>query len=499
MRGRFFKIVLLSFLVYMLSWVVVYSLGINTLSIQSEDTIPAMITPLTLLKEKTIYLDTYVDMMIKKYPHPDDKDYVLHLTPFYLRKIDNHYVSAFPIIISFLILPLYLLPTALNIPITWELLAILSHVSASLTVSLSGGFLYLLIKKHLCTTYGNTCDSKSDKKYSDRIPILLTIVYLFATVNYAMLSQGIWQHGFLQLFVILGLYFLFNYLKQKTFKDIFLCGLFFGISLLIRPTSLLVLFFVFLILFLNFKFNLKPYLSFLLGIIPSVLFFLWYNAKYYVSITNQGYADQLFKGWLSPFPEGFLGVWLSPSKGILVYSPIFIFSLIGLYLALKNLKREIKELKKNKEKREMEILIKSKEVYYVLFGIIVLVHTLIISFWKHWYGGWSFGYRMSSDIILFLVLLLIPYLESQNYSQAKKFVYINTASMKIFFVALVISTLVQLSGIIFFDGIWHAAYDLGYENTSWLWSIKDSEVLFNIRRVLVKANLLDKACPKCLP
>ena len=60
-----------------------------------------------------------------------------------------------------------------------------------------------------------------------------------------------------------------------------------------------------------------------------------------------------------------------------------------------------------------------------------------------------------------------------------------------------LSVLMQLLGIVFYDGIWHNAYDLGYKNTSWLWSVKDSETAFNMRRVLVKLNVLDKACPKC--
>jgi len=62
---------------------------------------------------------------------------------------------------------------------------------------------------------------------------------------------------------------------------------------------------------------------------------------------------------------------------------------------------------------------------------------------------------------------------------------------------LVVSVMVQISGIVFFDGVWHAAYDKGFKNTAWLWSIKDSEAAFNMRRVLVKAGLLDKACEVC--
>jgi len=62
---------------------------------------------------------------------------------------------------------------------------------------------------------------------------------------------------------------------------------------------------------------------------------------------------------------------------------------------------------------------------------------------------------------------------------------------------LLISIAIQTSGLAFFDSIWHNAYDTGFKNTRWLWSIQDSEAAFNIRRLMVKIKILDKACDKC--
>jgi len=118
----------------------------------------------------------------------------------------------------------------------------------------------------------------------------------------------------------------------------------------------------------------------------------------------------------------------------------------------------------------------------------VLTHTLILGKWKHWYGGWSFGYRMAADIIPFLVLLIAPFIKSEFFNKYKK----------VFIGLLVLSIAVEVYGLIFFDGIWHAAYDRGFTDTGWLWSLKDSELVFNIRRILVKLGRLEKACPSCL-
>lgn len=121
----------------------------------------------------------------------------------------------------------------------------------------------------------------------------------------------------------------------------------------------------------------------------------------------------------------------------------------------------------------------SKPRDFLIFGLIVILHTFILGFWKHWYGGWSFGYRMASDILPFLVFLLIPFVQSSYFSRYQK----------AFYFLFLVSFLWELMGLVFYDGIWHAAYDHGFVNTGWLWSCKESELAFNLRRVLVKLGL----------
>lgn len=479
MFKTFLKITVVAFLIYFFSWFAVYKTGINKLSIQSEDTLPAMFLPVTLIKEGTFYVDTYYEMLIKAYPNPDDKSYTKGLIPFYLRKVTAwepssnvnvaamvpraHYISAFPVITGLLALPVYAIPLALGMSITWPNLTILAHITAALIVAFSGGFLYLLLKKHF---------SLDEKK-----SLLLTAIYLFGTINFALISQSMWQHGTLQLFLILGLYFLFNGLSaEATDKDssLFWSGLFMALAVISRPTAGLAAVLLYALIYLKYKTNFKALINhtffYGLGVLPVLAFFIWYNQTFYLNISNQGYSNQLGTNWLSPFPEGFLGTWISPSKGILIYSPVFLFSLVGLFLVVKN-----KLWRQN--------------AHYFIFALIVLLHTLVMGFWKHWFGGWSFGYRMSSDIIPFLILLAVPYLQSNIYERTKKW----------FYALIAFSVGVQIFGIIFFDGVWHSAYDLGYKNTSWLWSIKDSEFVFNIRRILVKLHVISQACPKCLP
>ncbi|MBI2620893.1 glycosyltransferase family 39 protein [candidate division WWE3 bacterium] len=454
----FWTVVAASFLVFFFSWLAVFKSGINPLSIQSEDTLPAMFIPLAVIKDKTLYLDSYYEMMRARYPHPDDEAFEKGLTPFYLREVRGSYVSAFPIMAGLLAIPVYALPVVFGMPATFENVTLLSHISSALIVSLAGGFMYVLLKSFFVDS---------------RKAIILTVVYLFASINYAVISQALWQHGAVQLFEILALLFLFKAFSKKSLCYLFLSSLMLSLGILSRPTGVLLVPFLFLLVVEYFGVSrglVRAVFVYIAGFVPAVLFFLWYNGSYYLSIYNQGYSRQIFVNWLGRFPEGFMGLWLSPSKGILIYSPVLIFSLIGFYLAVRNgmWRRNFK---------------------YVVFGCIVLLHTLFMGSWKHWFGGWSFGYRMAADVLPFLVLLAAPYLKSDLYSKTRR----------LFNALLIFSIAFQIFGLVFFDGIWHAAYDTGYKDTSWLWSLKDSEFVFNVRRILVKFGIVERACEKCSP
>lgn len=496
----FYKIVLVAFCIYFFSWLFVFTTGINEFAMQSEDTIPAMFIPITILRHGTLYADQYYSFIIKKYPHPDDKKYIKGLTPYYFRKIIDgdavHYVSAFPIMAGVLAIPVFLLPIVFGTPLSFDTIVFLSHIASALIVALSGGVLFLLLNYHFF------CGRKKS--------LILTIIYLFGTVNYALISQALWQHGVVELFILLGLLFLYKAFESNLSRVhrsyyLLMSAIALGFALIARPTTLIPIFFIYLLLisksfdlesnlsfdYLTKKLGLKTIISFFLrrsvassqnlktrdlfdskiknmsgienlvcftvGFSIPLGFFYWYNQSFYKSIVNQGYSDQLLVNWLSRFPEGFLGIWLSPSKGILIYSPVFIFAFIGLWLVTRAGKWR-------------------KNFDYIAFMSIVLLYTLVMGKWKHWYGGWSFGYRMASDVIPFLILLLVPIMKNQLSARVRW----------CFLLMIVLSILMELHGIAFFDGVWHATFDRGFVNTAWLWSISNSEFIFNCRRVLAK-------------
>jgi len=416
-----------------------YKTGINSLPLQSEDILTSVLTGIALVQDQTIYLNSYYDLMVSKYPQPDDSS----LTPYYLRKVGDNYLSAFPILSSLVSLPIFLIYVPFVSEVTWEDAFVLSHLSGAFVMSLGVALFYYFIKTQF--------------KLSEKINFLVTLVYAFGTINLSLISQGLWQHGTVQLFSILGLIYFFR-------RNYFLTFLFLGFGVLDPPTALILVLILGIYLLIRKDLNFKNILNSSIGFLIPALFFIGYNQAFYQDISNQGYSNQILDSWLGNFPESFFGIWLSPSKGVLIYSPVLIFSLIALFKGYK------------------------KEEYLKISFWVILIHTLVLSKWKHWYGGFGFGYRMISDVLPFLVLPLIYFLQFQ-FENLKKW----------FYLTLGVSLIIQLSGLVFFDSIWHNAYDRGFRNTSWVWSIKDSEAVFNICRVMVKGGILERACDKCEP
>jgi 4-amino-4-deoxy-L-arabinose transferase-like glycosyltransferase len=150
----------------------------------------------------------------------------------------------------------------------------------------------LLLKKHLLP------NSEDNKKVT-----FILITYLFGTVNFAMISQSLWQHGAVQLFTLLGIYALLNGIKGKSTSQLALAGLCLSLAVLSRPTAALFAVLLSLLILLanreSLKQSLKAGLYLGLGVVPALIFFLWY--KMIFQRQNQGYAGQLFSSWFSPF------------------------------------------------------------------------------------------------------------------------------------------------------------------------------------------------------
>ncbi|MBV9726932.1 MAG: hypothetical protein JO299_17365, partial [Gammaproteobacteria bacterium] len=87
----------------------------------------------------------------------------------------------------------------------------------------------------------------------------------------------------------------------------------------------------------------------------------------------------------SIFGEALLANLISPARGLFVFSPVLIFAISGFWLAMRT--REGRSL-------------------HIAFGFIIALHWILVSHLSPWWGGYSFGPRIMSDVLPFLTYFL---------------------------------------------------------------------------------------------
>jgi hypothetical protein len=90
--------------------------------------------------------------------------------------------------------------------------------------------------------------------------------------------------------------------------------------------------------------------------------------------------------WDTPIWLGVYGLLLSPSRGLLVYAPIFLMSFWGLYLGIRGGERA---------------------AWLFLSAAAILTFAPSLK-WHFWWGGATFGPRLMVDAAPFLTLLMVP-------------------------------------------------------------------------------------------
>ncbi len=121
------------------------------------------------------------------------------------------------------------------------------------------------------------------------------------------------------------------------------------------------------------------------------------------------------------FSEALFGNLISPARGLFVFSPIFIFSFLGLISKARKQKFEILD-------------------YFLI--VIILLHWIVISNFAHWWGGWSFGPRFFSDMVPYFIYFMVPIMGNIAKSRGIRKIVVIT----IFCILIMFSLLVHYMG-----------------------------------------------------
>jgi len=342
----------------------------NGRAIPADDTLAARYLPLSILREGNFDLDEFP---------------FLHEHAF-IESVGGHYVSPYPVGAALLALPMYL-PAALgHVDAQSPLIAELEKLSAAIAVALSAVVLYLALRRLTSATHA----------------LVITLVYAFGTSGLSTTSQALWQHGASQLALTVALYGL---VRGRDDRWGALAGFALAFAVISRPTDALLAVPLGLYVLVHRR---KQVMSFALAACLPILFQLWYNAACFANPfrlqffpTLSAAVRQLSRGrglWRTPFLDGFAGILVSPGRGLFIYSPIFLLSVVGLALAWK---------------KGGDLLLR-----YASVGVLLTI--LLYSKWFSWWGGYTYGPRMLADLAPVLAMSLYPVLPLLHTSRALK-------------------------------------------------------------------------------
>jgi len=412
-------------------------------NITSGDSVYSIHTAVSIIKEHNIDLNEYEEIIKTK----KNQRYCV-------KQLDGHYYYSYPLGVSFLSVPfVYLtdkiLPYLMDFFPSCEkyirnrgnlefgpINSITAHsivevFIASIFVALTALCIYFNAK--------NSLDVKSS--------LLIVFIFAFCTPAWSTASRALWQHGPSMFMLSITLYIISQ--SKKRPHLISLASIPLAFSYIIRQTNIVSVVLLTIFVFLHYRSYFGFYLS---GMVVLLGAFFIFNYTVYESLIPPTYISQgVLPG--RNFAEGLLGVLLSPSRGLFIFSPIFIFSLYGIFLKIKY--------------HQFEIIDK-----YLL--TILFFHWIIIGTFPRWWAGWSFGPRYFSDIIPYFIYFMFPVLKHQMmFKDIKRWAY-----NCLFYCFIIFSFFVHFRGAVYADVIyWNAlpvSIDLTLER---LWEWKDIQFL----------------------
>jgi hypothetical protein len=353
----------------------------NLRQIGAGDTLPARYLPLILWHDRTLELDANArwvadgHSMIPGRNRPAGADgKVTYFEPWaywMVRTRQHQLASLYPVVTPLLVVPLYVPAVIWLNAHGWErpqidrVAELMEKVSASFLASLASVLMYLVLRRD-----------------SSRWSLPLAMVFAFGTNTWMISSQALWQHGTGELLIALALLLVTAPASRMRTA---LLGAVCVFMVANRPPDALVAGAIVLFTVWSRRRNA---LWLLAGSAVPLAALLYYDLNFIGHIAG-GYAlvrpeprDNFFQlGW-----SGVAGLLISPTRGLLVFTPFLIFIPVGLVQRLRSTD--------------------SKGLAMAL-SFAVAAQVLLYS-QLDWRAGWSWGPRWLTDLLPILVWMVAP-------------------------------------------------------------------------------------------
>lgn len=262
--------------------------------------------------------------------------------------------------------------------------------------------------------------------------VTITLAYALGTCVWSISSETLWQQTVNIALLSAAAYQFVRIMLDDAPRARVFCGLLLGAAAASRPTAA---FFLLTIGLYLFRYRRQALISVLIAasVVPFAI--AVYNQQYFGSPINfaqemVGHKIALEKTgtqhiWQTPLYIGLAGLLLSPSRGLLVFSPFLALSFWGAWRTFR------------------------QDQYLCLRPLVLAAAgTMLVQCkWFDWWGGWSFGYRPWLEAVPVLALCLIPMIGP---------VFENRLKLIVFCVTLAWSVFVQYLGAFAYDKYWNA-------------------------------------------
>jgi hypothetical protein len=273
----------------------------------------------------------------------------------------------------------------------------------------------------------------------------IALVYAFATSSWSVSSQGLWQSSMSQPLLALSLYYFVR--GQADARNVVYASIPLALSVACRQPTL-----VFALAFFIYVawYHRAHVLAF--SIFPLVVagLLLTYNLYYFASIAGPYSRTGGIERFTAPQWDAFVGLLISPSRGLLVCSPVLSFAFLGLLSTL--------------YKRENPLLTST--------AIASLLLVLLYSAWRRWHGDFSYSYRFLVDLLPGLCLFSAL---TWNWIIARRW------RTTLFAASAVFSVFIQIIGSFFYPCGWFETPVKANADPERFWEWKDPEFLRCLR------------------
>lgn len=213
---------------------------------------------------------------------------------------------------------------------------------------------------------------------------VVALLFAFATSAFSTMSRALWSHTTAAFFLALALLILQSAARSaRGERLLWLLGPVLVLAYACRPTMAVVAAALVVVVAKRHPRRLRGVL--VAGAVSGGVYVL-INLSTYGSVQSAYFSPGRLFG--SPtFFEALAGNWVSPNRGLLIWSPVLVFAAVGVAVARRA---------------------GTFDVLHAAAVVAIVLHWLVISTLEPWFGGWTTGSRLFSEVLPLFVLLMLP-------------------------------------------------------------------------------------------